>query len=189
MRDAMRIQRMQRMPLCVSAVALSAVLLTAALGCLTACAPTPVPTATPTAAFASEEEAYAAAEEVYRAYNDALNESRMMTAGADPQRFLTGLALESDLEASRYFDEHRLEVAGEGVISQFDGLYATLSTSESEVIARVCLDVSNTQVFDADGNDVTPTNRPTRLPLEVTFVQTTGILLISNESLIEGEAC
>lgn len=171
------------------AAALGAVALTAALGCLSACAPTPVPTATPTAAFASEEEAFAAAEEVYRAYNDALNESRTMTAGADPQRFLTGLALESDLEASRYFDEHGLEVAGEGVISRFDGIHATLSISESEVTARVCLDVSNTQVFDADGNDVTPANRPTRLPLEVMFVRTAATLLISNESLIEGEAC
>lgn len=181
--------RIQRSRLSRGAATLGAVALAAALGCLTACAPAPTPSPTPTAAFASEEEAYAAAEEVYRAYNDALNESRTMTAGADPQRFLTGLALESDLEASRYFDEHRLEVAGEGVISQFDGLYATLSTSESEVTARVCLDVSNTRVFDADGNDVTPTNRPTRLPLEVTFVQTTGTLLISNESLIEDEAC
>ncbi len=41
---------------------------------LSACAPTPTPSPTPTAAFASEEEAFAAAEEVYRAYIAASND-------------------------------------------------------------------------------------------------------------------
>src|SRR5690606_38234156 len=40
---------------------------------LVGCSPEPDPTPTPTAAFASEEEAFAAAEETYRAYIDAFN--------------------------------------------------------------------------------------------------------------------
>jgi ABC-type oligopeptide transport system substrate-binding subunit len=50
----------------------AAATLALALALTTACAPDPAPTPSPTG-FASQEEAFAAAEATYRAYVDALN--------------------------------------------------------------------------------------------------------------------
>ncbi|AQY02212.1 MULTISPECIES: hypothetical protein [Microbacterium] len=161
-----------------------------ALGQLLGCAPGPAPVPTPTPAFSSEEEAFAAAEEVYRAYNDALNQSRIATdTPPNPRIYLTGPALESDLEATRYLQAQGLEVIGEGTVAGFDGTAAALNSGEVEVTANVCLDVSHTQVVDANGGDVTPQGRPTRLPLNVAFVGSDGALLISSSNLIESDAC
>ena len=169
-----------------AAVAMVAIALSSLLGCATE--PAPVPTPTP--AFASEEEAFAAAEEVYRAYNDALNESRVTdNTETSPRSYLTGPALEGDLEATRYLEEQGLEIVGEGKVAGFDGTTARLASDGVEVTAEVCLDVSGTQVVDASGGNLTPQGRPTRLPLHVTFVFSDGALLISSSSLIDGDAC
>ncbi|NKF30943.1 hypothetical protein HER21_31305, partial [Pseudomonas sp. BGM005] len=73
-------------------------------------APTPIP------AFASEAEAFAAAEDVYRAYNEAGN------TRADDERFLTGRALSNDLETKRLLDENGLEVVGASDVVSFKGV-------------------------------------------------------------------
>lgn len=177
------------MPLCVSAVALGAVVLTAALGCLTACAPTPVPTATPTAAFASEEEAYAAAEEVYRAYNDALNERRAMTAGADPQRYLTGSALEGDIDTARLLSSADLHATGIATIEAFIRESADLSIGAATVTAVVCIDVSAISLLDGSGADVTPPERGDTIAQQVVLIGASDSLLISNESTADGSRC
>ncbi|MGN7947608.1 hypothetical protein ACTJKH_02565 [Microbacterium sp. 22215] len=156
---------------------------------LVGCAPEPAPAPSPTPAFASEDEAFAAAEEVYRAYNDAGNARRAESRDADPQRYLTGVALESDLDAERYFEEHHLHILGEAMIDGFRGESANLSDSPIEVVARVCINVKNTRVVDDKGDDVTPADRPARLPLEVTFVGSKDTLLIADSVLIEGEEC
>ncbi|WP_311259745.1 hypothetical protein [Microbacterium sp. WCS2018Hpa-9] len=159
------------------------------LGQLLGCAPEPSPVPTPTPAFASEAEAFAAAEEVYRAYNDALNEERIVGGSADPGQYLSGLALESHLEAGRYFEEQQLRFNGEGIVDSFNGDSANLDAAVATVTAFVCLDVSQTRVIDGEGADVTPSDRPTRLPLEVVFVGPRRELLISNSNLVDGEEC
>lgn len=160
-----------------------------AVAALAGCTPAPVPTPTPTAAFASEEEAFAAAEEVYRAYNDALNAARISEEPDGARAYLTGRALESDLEAKRYLDAENLRLVGEGVIDGFEGESATLEKDVTSITVHLCLDVSQTHVEDAAGIDVTPTDRQARLPLEVTFVGSSEALLISSSDLIEGEEC
>ncbi|MDN3443657.1 hypothetical protein [Microbacterium sp. APC 3901] len=161
-----------------------------ALSSVLGCAPEPAPVPTPTPAFASEEEAFAAAEEVYRAYNDALNESRITdNAVTNPRKYLAGPALESDIDATRYLQEQGLKIVGEGQIVDFAGTTAGLTSGGVEVTAKVCLDVSRTQVLDASGRDVTPHDRPTRLPLDVAFVRSDGALLISSSNLLDGDPC
>ncbi|KQR36982.1 hypothetical protein ASF80_14270 [Microbacterium sp. Leaf159] len=183
--------RMQRMPLCVSAVALGAVVLTAALGCLTACAPTPVPTATPTAAFASEEEAYAAAEEVYRAYNDAVNARSNGTGGADadPQQYLTGLALEGDIDTQNLLASGDLHVSGDAAILKFAGETADLDGDTPTMTGIVCIDVSDVSLIDRSGADVTPLGREDKIAQRVVFLGAEDSLRISNESAVDGPTC
>lgn len=70
---------------------------------LTACTPQPGPSPSPsTTGFANEEEAFAAAEATYRAYVDALNARREdPESPVDPRSFLSGHALEADIESQR----------------------------------------------------------------------------------------
>lgn len=170
----------------VAAIGASLALLTCSL---IGCAPDPAPTPTPTPAFASEDEAFAAAEEVYRAYNEALNAERTGETTKNPSRFLIGGALESDLDADSYLDEQGFTIAGATTFSQFGGLHANYSNGESNIRAQLCLDVSGTQILDGDGLDVTPANRPNRLPLDVTFIGTGEALQISSSNLIENKEC
>lgn len=164
-------------------------LVTLATCSLLACAPAPAPTSSPTPAFASEEEAFAAAEEVYRAYNDALNDARSGASSKDPSQYLVGQALESDLDAERYFREQGATLTGKTTFTQFEGTSTNSSGEEVEVQAQLCLDVSETHVLDADGADVTPKDRQTRLPLDLTFVGTIDALLISSSNLVEDDEC
>jgi hypothetical protein len=154
---------------------------------LAGCAPQPTPSPTPTPAFASEAEAFAAAEEVYRAYNDALNAKRGGDAEADPTLFLTGLALESDIDAAQYFDQRSLQLLGDGEVVFFHGESASLDAGS--ITAEVCLDVSATRVMTRDGVDETPVDRMPRVLLTVAFVWSEPELQIANSSLVEGEQC
>lgn len=149
---------------------------------LSACSPTPEPSPTPTAAFASEEEAFAAAEEVYRAYNDASNEE------GDTRSYLTGAALESDIETARYLKQNELSLSGQSEIVSFKGVQVQLAPI-STVESRVCLDVSASRVLDDQGNDVTPSDRADRWLLDITFSGTADSLTISNSVVAEAESC
>lgn len=170
------------------AVAAGAVV-TVAMSALVGCSPDPQPSPTPTAAFASEEEAFAAAEEVYRAYNDALNAAHAGDSTARPDQYLTGLALKSDLDAERFAENRNLSIVGEGKVVRFSGESAEISASDAAIEARVCLDVSDTHVVNGSGLDVTPADRPIRLPLAVSFTGSADLIQISNSTLIEGEKC
>ena len=156
---------------------------------LVACAPEADPTPTPTAAFASKEEAFAAAEEVYRAYNDAANARIAGEAAPDPQDFLTGLALEADIATLELFRENQVHLEGEGKIAEFRGDRAEINRADATVSAVVCLDASETLVVDSDGNNVTPTDRPEVSTLAVTFSGTRDRLLIAQSELAETQQC
>ena len=149
---------------------------------LSACTPAPDPTPTPTAAFASDEEAFAAAEEVYREYNDAVNLARAGDDGPDPQSFLSGLALQNDLDASRVLKQNRVHIEGEGEVSRFAGVTASLAAEPVSLEATVCLDVSETRVVNEEGTDVTPADREQVVALDVTFVSSTDGLTIAKST-------
>jgi hypothetical protein len=157
------------------------------LAALVGCAPESKPSPTPTPAFASEAEAFAAAEEVYRAYNDALNAKRGGDAEADPTLYLTGLALESDIDAAQYFDQRGQQLLGNGEIIFFHGESA--APDAGSITAEICLDVSGTRVMTKDGVDETPVDRMPRVLLTVAFVWSEPELRIANSGLVEDEQC
>ncbi|MGM7671921.1 hypothetical protein [Microbacterium sp. A93] len=154
-------------------------LLALAAGTLCACAPEPVPTPTPTAAFATEEEAFAAAEEVYRAYNDAVNSQRENGSEANPQDYLTGLALESDIDANRTLEQNAIQIEGDGEVLSVRGNDVNLTSSPGQVSADVCLDVSSTRVLNSQGVDVTPKDRASVIALSVEFIVDGDTILIA----------
>lgn len=166
---------------------ISTLLLT--VGVLSACTPESEPTPTPTAAFASEEEAFAAAEEVYRAYIDASNAVDV----SDPETFEPLFELSSgDFEAAdrKSLSELHAEsysITGTVAMAHFAGV---ASTYPFEVVtASVCVDVSESDVLDSSGNSVVPASRPHVNPLRVTFKQSDGSLLIDHADREEDANC
>jgi len=156
---------------------------------LSGCAPAPQPTPTPTPAFASEEEAFAAAEEVYREYNEAVNAERRGDDSVDPRDFLIGLALEGDTDARRILAEEGLTISGDGEVAEFVLLQTELESGAASVQVLVCLDVSETTVLDAKGFDVTPPDRDLRVPLQVTLDESDHELMISESTTEDGQSC
>jgi len=77
-----------------------------------------------------------------------------------PQQFdqvLTGQAMEAAMQADDVLAE--LDLIQSGQTEFFD----LEQTREDSWI--FCLDVSDTKIFDQSGNDLTPPNRPTQLPM------------------------
>lgn len=155
-----------------------------AAGSLVACSPEPEPTPTPAAAFASEEEAFAAAEEVYRAYIAAFNQVDL----SDPATFEPL----NEFTAGEYQSDEREQLSemhadgnvrgGEIVIVSLDGINATSST----INARTCNDVSSTTFTDLNGNNLVPSDRAARYALALTFKSTEGtVKLVASEPIAD----
>lgn len=151
------------------------------LGMLSACTPPPGPTPSPTPAFATEEEAFAAAEKVYREYVEALNARNAGDAEPDPQDFLRGNALEGDIDAQRYLDSAGLTLQGPIAIASLDTELKSVSATATSVIGYVCLDLASARTTDSSGTDVTPAERPDVLSQEVTLTHIDGRFLITDE--------
>lgn len=168
--------------LCALAILTSVVL-------LSGCAPTATPTPTPTAAFASEEEAFAAAEETYRAYTDALN----AVDPADPETFESTYAFSSggfqkaDRENFSKMHAEGYTISGDAVVTQFVGR----STRESAevVLAIACVDVSGVTVADATGASVVNPDRPDVYEIETTFRWDGVRLRVDEVERVEGQIC
>ena len=151
--------------------------------CLAACGPAaPMPSPTPTVTvapaplFDSDEEALAAAEEVYREY------LAVVDSGVDLEA-IRDLAT-SDTVEREGATRDELKALGrhlEGTtvlrsmaLQRFDG---------NDLTAYACLDLSGVRVRDELGTDVTPTTRPDLLTLEVTFVPQNGRFVIAESTL------
>jgi hypothetical protein len=140
------------------------------------CSASPAP-AESTPAFPTEEEAFAAAEETYRAYVDALNTRRDdPSSEPDPEDFLSGQALQVDFDTQQQLAEAGLSISGRTAITHLepDSASADLST----VVVSVCLDSSQTRVLNADGEDVTPADRVSLTPVVVTLESLGSTFLI-----------
>lgn len=141
---------------------LAAVTLTLALvGCLTTgCQPEPDPSPSGPV-FATEEEAFAAAEETYRAYVDALNQVDL----SDPETFEAVYAWttgDANAQARQTFSQmhaDRLVVSGESrptiVMPRELG-----GRGLGAVEVAVCLDVSAVQLVDSGGQSAVDAGRP-----------------------------
>ena len=132
---------------------------------LSACAPpAPEPSPTPTG-FASEEEAFAAAEETYRAYVDAANAAREEEADFDASGYLTGQALIDEEAAADSLEASGRLLKGPTRINSFEGDW----WGPREVSAYACLNLESVKVLDSSGEDVTPPDRATEGLFEVRF--------------------
>ncbi|MEJ1087238.1 hypothetical protein WDU99_02780 [Microbacterium sp. Mu-80] len=160
------------------------------LGMLAGCSPAePEPTPSKTALFASEAEAFAAAEETYRAYLADLNATDL----SDDDSFrpvydwLTDTALSAERESLSYYYAEHLTRTGE---TSFD-TFSPLSHSEAKTVANICLDVSDVDLLDSDGRSVLPEDRPNRRALKVTFTpgDTSTRLAIASNHAPEDFSC
>ena len=148
----------------VTAAALSALLVLALAGCTT---PGPADP-TPTTGFSSEDEAFAAAEETYRAYVDAVNARRADPAAMpEPTDFLIGDALEAEIDTQRLMHAEGLSISGDTAVTGAQRV--AWSDQSGELTLMVCLDSSDTVVRDNSGADVTPPSRPVVYALNVRF--------------------
>lgn len=143
---------------------------------LTACSPAPQPTPspTPTPLFASEDEAFAAAEATYREYNDALNQVDFATPKTFDAVFalLSGDAEKSTRKSFSEFHAERLQSVGAIMFDSFTLVSA--DPQHGEVRANVCVDVSGVDVLDESGTSITSADRPARQPMRVMFVPRPG---------------
>ncbi|MFS0853280.1 hypothetical protein [Microbacterium sp. 179-I 3D4 NHS] len=162
--------------------ALALVILTMASGCTT----TPKPEPTPTPAFASEEEAFEAAEKTYREYIDAVNARIAGETSPDPQDYLIGLALETDIDTERFMAEQGYRTTGAMSIASFSGSEVRFRARDATITATICLDASEIQLLDSAGTNITPVDREDVVAQLVEFVGTGPELKVLEES--EGPA-
>jgi hypothetical protein len=164
----------------ISRVVAVAFALAMVIGVTTGCQPEPQPSPS-TPIFATEEEAFAAAEETYRAYVDALNQRRADPASTpDPQVFLTGQALETDIDTQRQLDQADLALRGSTSISSVQRVSAQLDNGS--VRLDICLDSTGTRVLNGEGEDVTPSDRDSISLITVDFLWA-GEAMVVEESV------
>ncbi|GAB2506509.1 hypothetical protein GCM10027064_00010 [Microbacterium petrolearium] len=155
------------------------------------CAAAPEPEPTPSG-FAREEEAFAAAEETYRAYVEAENAVDLSDPGTfEPVYALTtGDSLASVKEELTTLHAEEMRREGETSLASISPHDADL---ESGLVRMdVCLDVSSIDVFDAEGRSVVSPDRPDVQRLRVSFhlpPATTSVLIASTDGRADGPEC
>lgn len=150
---------------------------------LAGCVPEPAPTPTPTG-FASEEEAFAAAEETYRAYIEATNAVVLN----DPKTFenVYQWTIKSEnAELRELFSQMHADqwsVSGATKYDTFSG--NAYDDDTGSTVAFLCLDVTDVDVTDVDGNSLVTADRPDRQPLKVSFERAstqTGLAIANSD--------
>jgi hypothetical protein len=148
------------------------VALAAAALLLVGCVPQPDATPTPSATalpFATDEEAFAAAEATYRAYVDALNQVDLQ----DPETFeavyawTTGDAHAGARESFSQMHANGLVVSGASTVTSVHELKASGRT----VQIAVCLRVADVELIDRDGVAASPPDRPAEQSLQITMTR------------------
>lgn len=165
--------------------ALAAIALVA-LALMTACTPEPAPSPSPSpTGFASEDEAFAAAEATYRAYVDAANRVVL----SDPRTFdpvyehLTGEALSA---AKKSFTRMGADGWKVGGTSRPTAVVPSAGTSRDSVELAICVDVSDVTLTDASGTSQVG-ERPTEQSLRAVIDRTSTGWLISSFTGRTGE--
>jgi hypothetical protein len=113
----------------------------------------PTPTATPI--FASEEEALAAAEEAYAAYQAAVDLALQTLDDDGLANVATGLALESALASVEDFEQSdRHQVGSTKVVSVAPVDVSSLIEGDGTDVSQIyaCIDLSSVSVVSSDGS-------------------------------------
>ena len=134
----------------------------AVLVTLTACVPAPNQsrqegTVAPTDAplFASDAEALAAAEEVYREYLRVSSEIDTSAGVDDLAPFVTATWLSNERKSRDDFESRGVHTEGQAGVR-----WVELQSREADAVSvYVCLDLATTRLVDVDGVDVTPNDR------------------------------
>ena len=156
--------------------------------------PDPTPEATADPLFASDEEALAAAVEVYERYL-AVSSQILQEGGANPERLEPLVAPDVYAEELETFNEfasagQRAIGANELVGSDLQQRVPDMDGATEEVISYMCISRANTDVVDADGNSIVPPNAPDRYVFEVVTVHDRESARIESRTLWDGfEAC
>ncbi|WES65616.1 hypothetical protein P0L94_05985 [Microbacter sp. GSS18] len=135
-------------------------------GVLTACDTAPE-APEPTPLFATEEQAFEAAEATYRAYVDALNNVDL----SDPATFeelyawTTGDLNAQDRKSFSEWHARAFAMSGTARVAVVRGL--SMTSDGSEVSLVVCYDVSDVAVIDDQGNSLVSVDREDVQPLTV----------------------
>lgn len=120
--------------------------------------------------FASDEEALAAAEAAYAAY---LSEVDKVTQSGGVDEGELAQFVAPDYLAELVQSLAKLRESGNRTTgsSSYDGMRMLDQPGTTEALVRVyvCLDTSKVRVLGADGEDVTPEKKPTRLPIVASF--------------------
>ena len=131
----------------------------------------PSPSTTPV--FASEEEALAAATEAYENYLKVSDE--IFAAGGSEVRLLaavaSGAALESGEADALEFRNLGLHSTGSTSVSSMtvQSFSADPGSTELEITAYVCEDISSVDILDSNGKSLVAPNRPNYQPFEIGF--------------------
>lgn len=142
------------------------------VGALAGCGPTdPSPTPTPTG-FASEEEAFAAAEATYRAYVDALNQVDLSDPSTfeEVYRWTTGDANAAIRTSLSSMAAENWTVSGESAVTVVEPSPIYEADDKAMVSLAVCVDVSGVDVIDADGVSQVESDRRDEEPLTVSLM-------------------
>lgn len=144
-------------------------------GCSTFAEPAPAQETLVTQAapmFASDAEALVAAEAAYRNYMLVVDEIAR-DGGRSPERaegFVSAALFEQEAEQFNFFVENTLRSSGTTGIDSFKIQSLQVIEGQQHIRAYVCLDVSDNRLLDSSGSDVTPLERPQRVPLEIHFI-------------------
>lgn len=165
----------------------AAALLAVAAVALSACGSAAEPTPTPTAAFASEEEAFAAAEETYRAYIAAYNEVdyRDPNTFTALDEFTDGEYAANDREGLSQMHAEGNVRDGETEVVWFEGL----RTEQDIIEARACNDVSQVIIVDSSGASIVSPERPPRSAVNLVFSisPSSEVFLIESQGVEDAE--
>ena len=151
------------------------------------------PDSEPTPVFETEEEAFAAAEETYRAYVDALNQVDL----SDPETFedvyawTTGEANAGARESFTQMHADGWIVSGSSTVTRMEPLEASIAPP-STVSLFACLDVSGIELTDSSGQSMVDADRPDVQEVRIDSVESrespTG-LLIERLDGYDGKPC
>ncbi|WP_345751422.1 hypothetical protein [Microbacterium rhizophilus] len=159
-------------------------------GCAATPAPDPSQSPSPSATgFASEEEAFAAAEDRYRAYNAAVNAYYSGDSSAEPLDFLTGGVRETDAEIRRQAEAAGLRFEGETTLKSIDRGGVTITAGLADVLLNVCVDDTDLRLINADGKDVTLPDAPKLYLLGITMSGRQPDTMKVAESKLLSESC
>lgn len=162
-------------------------------GCLPQLPPEPPPTPVPTLLFASDEEALAAAEATYTAYQDLAAEI-LQDGGRGGER-ISAVTTADFLDASiKGFI--RAERAGWRTVgrSTFRNMVVQSFDSEADVatvVVYVCEDVSNVEIFGPSGQSLVSPDRPDTAIMQVVLDRSPdgSMLLIADRQVWSNQPC